>query len=153
MGKFQRKPAGAQLSDRKSEEINKSPDIASQIRLLRVAGRKKKNLQAVRGSGMSRGSIKIRAGGFKVGIPNRGRGAHTLLDRWATNQELTTPTHSGSTRLCSFIYRFWFCFRLKPLSLLVPSCVRIHPISPGCIGAAGRGTAGQTRAWLRQPKL
>lgn len=41
MGKFQRKPAGAQLSDRKSEEINKSPDIASQIRLLRVAGKKK----------------------------------------------------------------------------------------------------------------
>lgn len=77
MGKFQRKPAGAQLSDRKSEEINKRPDIASQIRLLRVEGKKKKT-QAVCESEMGRGSIKTRASEFKVGIPNRGRGTQPL---------------------------------------------------------------------------
>lgn len=52
-----------------------------------------------------------------------------------------------------YLPNYRFCFRLKPLSLLVPSSARIHPISPGCIGAVGRDTVRQTRAWLRQPKL
>lgn len=62
MENFQRKPAGAKLSDRKSEELNKSPAMASSQ--AKDSERQEKTCKYSTSQGWPGKSVNIRAGGF-----------------------------------------------------------------------------------------
>lgn len=74
MKKFQRKAAGAKLSDRKSEELNKSPDMAPQTE---DAEQQEENCKHSTSQGWTEKAVKIRAGGLPVSNVNRGRDIHS----------------------------------------------------------------------------
>lgn len=74
MKKFQRKAAGAKLSDQNSEELNKSPDMAPQTE---DSEQQEENCRHSTSQGWTEKAVKIRAGGFPVSNVNRERDIHS----------------------------------------------------------------------------